>query len=187
MFKNLLNKKMIGLVLQQKSLRLSLLLSGVLFIILIALIITNFTFSKRVTNNENQILDIKTQLEELDKIASEDEITIDPRVEGRIFAPYDEIVPYVSLLESLFGIIDEESTITIKDKENQIYINRYADYEIRLSPKNRMPLLIKALEELHKSKYISKVTNFSISYSPNKEESGNEVRDVMLTIRLYFE
>lgn len=181
------NKKMIGLILEQKSLRISLLLSAALTIILITVIALNISFGNKVSANEKQIQDAQNQLTELEKIVNEEEGSMDPRIEGRIFAPYEEIVPYIELLESLFAIIDKDSKIIVRDKENEILINRYADYEVKLKPGNKINLLFRALDELHKSKYITKVTQFTINYMPVEEGGSNIIDEVSLTIRLYFE
>lgn len=187
MIKGILNRKMIGLIMQQKTLRVSLLLIFIFSVILIALVLLNLSFSNKVSANESQIEDAKNQLTQLENIVNTEEQTSDPRIAGRLFAPYDEIVPYIELLESLFGIIDKDSKIIVRDKESQIMINRYADYEVTLKPGNKMELLFKALDELHKSKYITKVTQFVINYAPAEEGTANVVDEVSLKIRLYFE
>jgi len=187
MLKGILNKKMIGLIMQQKTLRVALLLILVFSITLTTLVFFNLSYSNKVSANESQIEDAQSQLTELESIVNAEEITSDPRIAGRAFAPYDEIVPYIELLESLFGIIDKDSKILVRDKENQILINRYADYEVKLKPGTKMGLLLKALDELHKSKYITKVTQFVVNYTPLDEGKGNMVDEVSIKIRLYFE
>ena len=187
MFKTIFNKKMIGLIMQQKMLRVALLLIAVFSVILITLTVLNTSYAGKVSANEAQIEDAKNQLAQLEAIVNTEETGSDPRAVGRTFAPYDEIVPYIELLESLFGIIDKDSKILIKDKESQIRINRYADYEIQLHPGNKTGLLLKALDELYKSKYITKVTQFVINYESDEKSKKNVIDDVNIKIRLYFE
>jgi hypothetical protein len=62
-----------------------------------------------------------------------------------------------------------------------------ADYEVKLKPGEKMNLLLKALDELYKSKYITKVTQFDISYVPMEEGKENEIDEISIKIRLYFE
>ena len=175
------------MIMQQKTLRVTLLLIVVFSVTLITLLILNYSYGSKVSANEAQIQDAKNQLTQLESIVNSEESEMDPRIVGHTFAPYTEIVPYIELLESLFAIIDKDSKIVVRDKENQIFINRYADYEVTLQPGNKMPLLIKALDELQKSKYITKITQFAINYTPSETGKKNVVNEVSLTIRLYFE
>ncbi len=178
---------MIGLILQQRALIVPLLLSAILFIIIIALVTLNFSYNKKIGTNEKQIQDIQMQLDSMEKIVAEEDDDAYEKIDGRALTPHQEIVPFINLLESLFAIIDKESKILVRDSENQILINRYADYEVTLNPGDKMDLFLKALNELQKSKYITKVTQFLINYVPNKGEGGNVIDVINLTIRLYFE
>jgi len=189
MLKGILSKKMIGLILKQKTFRVTLVLSATFLIIIIILNILNASYNKKITSNEKQIQDTIIQLEELEKIVNEDENeeAVNLEIENRAFASYQEIVPFINLLESLFAIIDKESKILVRDNKDQILINRYADYEVTLKPGIKMDLFLKALNELHKSKYITKVTKFTINYIPDKQEAKNKINDINLTIRLFFE
>lgn len=176
------------MIFQQKTFRVTILLSVVFVIISMILLGLNFSYHKKITSNERQIQDAQMQLRELQNIVSTEEAgDMNQRIMGRTFAPYDEIVPFIGLLESLFAIIDMKSNITVRDEEKQIFINRYADYEVRLNPGNKVDLFLKALDELYKSKYITKVTSFNINYSPDEKTSKNIIEDITLTIRLYFE
>jgi hypothetical protein len=183
----MLNKKTIGMLLKQKTLRVTVLLIVIFALASLILLGVNNSLGKKIANNENQIQDIQIQLQELQQMTEEEVEKVDQRVEGRSFAPYDEIVPFISLLEGLFAIIDNESKITIKNEEEQILINRYADYEVNLNPGTKTDLFLKALNELHKSKYLTKVISFDINYAPDEKSSLNAIEDVNLTIRLYFE
>lgn len=181
------NKKIIGLILKQKMLRVTLILSAIFIIIVITLVVFSQSYANKIASNQGQMQDIKMQLEELDEIVNEEEGVDDAKIGEHAFASYEEIVPFISLLESLFAIIDKESEILVRDKEGQILINRYADYEVKLKPGKKIDLFLKALNELHKSKYITKVTKFVINYVPDEEGDKNEMNEVNLTIRLYFE
>ncbi|MBU0705814.1 hypothetical protein KJ657_01285 [Patescibacteria group bacterium] len=187
MFKVISTEKILKFILQQRALRVTILLCVVFVIISITLFVVNSSYHGKITSNEEQIQDAQTQLTELRKTIGNEQEEIDQKIMGRTFAPYDEIVPYISLLESLFAIIDNESDITIKSEEKQILINRFADYEVKLKPGDKFDLFLKALDELYKSKYLIKITSFNINYSPQQEDHGNLIDDASLNIRLYFE
>lgn len=183
-----LNRKTIGMILQQKTVRVTTALSLILILSCIALFGVTYSFNNKTAENTRQIQDVQAQLKSLQSAASEPvaEAT-DETISGRVLAPYDQIVPFISFLESLFAIIDKESKITIKNEENQIMINRYADYEVKLKPGEKMDLFLKALDGLYKSKYLTKVTNFEIDYSPTEDGKESKIEDIILVIRLYFE
>jgi hypothetical protein len=164
------------------------LLSLSLAIICIALFSVSYSFDKKTNGNKTQILSIQSQIKQLQMIAGEPQSeAVDKEIAGRVLAPYDEIVPFISFLESLFAIIDKESKITIKDEEKQIMINRYADYGVELRPGEKFDLFLKALDGLYTSKYLTKIMSFNINYLPAKDNSSNKVENISLVIRLYFE
>ena len=187
MNKSFFSKKTPEAIIKDKTLRTTAILITLLLIASAGLTYTNASFSKKIEANQKQIEDSKMQLIELQNIASNEEGPIDEKVINRSFAPYSEIVPFISLLESLFAIIDPDSKINVRNNEKGISINRYADYEVVLKPIGKMELFLKALDELHKSKYLTKIVNFNMNYAPKDAGGRNELSDVNLTIRLYFE
>ena len=187
MSKFIFSKKMAKLLIQNRTLRSSVILIVLLLIMTIILLAIGMSYSKKIKMNEAQIQDAKAQLIQLQEIVTADEDGNAKKISGRNFAPYEEIVPFIGLLESLFAIIDPKSEISVKNEESEIYINRYADYDVQLRPTGKMDLFLKALDELHKSKYLTKIVSFNINYAPKEEGKPNEIQDVDLTIRLYFE
>lgn len=176
------------MIFQKRSIRITLLLNALLLIIIITLVVIGHSYNKKINENENQIQDIKIQLDSLQKAASRVETeTSDESIADRALAPYEEIVPFIGFLESLFGIIDKDSKITIRNEEKQIRINRYADYEISLKPGKKIELFLKALDGLYKSHYLTKIINFRINYTPAEAGASNSVDNISLVIRLYFE
>lgn len=183
-----LNKRIIGLVLRQKTVRVALLLSGILLVVCIGLFSFSYSFNKKIAENDTQILDIQNQLKNLQMVASQPDPEItEEAIKDRVLAPYDQIVPFISFLESLFAIIDKDSKITIKNEEDEIMINRYADYEVRLQPRDKMDILLKALDGLYESRYLTKITNFDVKYVPTEDEIGMEIGEISMVVRLYFE
>lgn len=187
MNKFLFTKKNVKLLIQNRLLRVSFLLTGILLILALALFLVSAEYSKKIQQNEAQIQDAEMQLIQLQKIANLEEGDLIAKTEGREFAPYDQIVPFIGLLESLFAIIDSESQITVKNKESEIYINRYADYEVHLKPDGKFQLFLKALDELHKSRYLTKIISFNLNYAPGEGGGPTTIKDAQLIIRLYFE
>lgn len=188
MIKTSFSKKTIALALRQKIIRIMLILSLLLIVICAVLLAITFTYNNRIRANDAQISDVQTQLKNLQTEANATEsAATQETLQERALAPYDQIVPFINFLESLFAIIDKDSKITIKDEENQIRINRYADYNVVLSPGDKLDLFLKALDGLYKSKYLTKIINFEISYSPTDDGKNTKISEIDLTIRLYFE
>lgn len=186
MNKKFLEKKWIKLMIQDRILRLCIILILSFGILIIILLSTGSSYKKKVDLNLQQIADAELQLTKLEAALQLQEKSRDNRVIGRNFAPYEEIIPFINLLENIFGLIDRETKVTIKDNEKNIYINRYADYEVTLSHEANLPLLYKALDELQKSQFLTKTTSFNMKYKEDEKEKTNEIDEITLTIRLYF-
>lgn len=187
MNKNFFSKKTLAVILENKTLRTACILILLLVIITVVLTIINSGYSRKIEYNYIQIQDSQKQLTELQHIIDQEEEPIDNQAENRSFAPYDQIIPFISLLESLFAIIDPESKITIKNQEREIFINRYADYEISLRPGEKIDLFLKGLDQLYSLKYLTKITDLAATYKPDEAGEKNEIDLINLTIRLYFE
>ena len=187
MNKKLFEKKWIGLITRDKILRIAAILIILLMILTLVLISIESSYQKKIDSNLMQINDAELQLNKLEASLKLEEDSRDKRAIGRSFAPYEEIIPFISLLEDLFGLIDNDAKVVIRDNEKQIYINRYADYEVTISPKQNIPLLYRALNELHKSEFLTKVTDFNMTYEEDENTKANKLKEINLTIRLYFE
>jgi len=181
------NKEISKLLIRNKTLRSSVMLIVLLLILTIVLLSLGISFSTKIEANAGQIQDAESQLFQLQQIVNEEADAELKKIENRKLAAEDEIVPFISLLENLFAIIDPESEIGLKSKENEIYINRYADYEVQLDDLSKMDLFLKVLDELHESKYLTKIVSFRLNYGVNEESNTNEIRKANLIIRLYFE
>lgn len=187
MNKSLFSKRTAQLIFQNRTLRTLFLLIALFLVMSLVLLFTGMSYSKKIEVNQIQIQDAETQLIQLQEIVTGTDDPATEKVNGRSFAPYDEIVPFIGLLESLFAIIDPESKINVKNEEKEIFVNRYADYEVQLKPAGKMSLFLRALDELHKAKYLTKIVSFNMNYTPEAQGKVNELQDVNLTIRLYFE
>lgn len=185
MNKSFFSKKTATIILQNRTLRILFSLMCTLVMILIILMIIRNSYGVKIAINQKQIGEAEAQLMELQKVIMGEEDVRDIKADTRSFASYDEIVPFISLLESLFAIIDPESKINVKNQEKEIMVNRYADYDVLLNPE-KADLFLKALDELHKSKYLTKIVSFNMNYAPGSSDNKNELQDVNFTIRLYF-
>ena len=181
-------RKIIKTVFRNKPIRVMVLLTMLFLAIIVSLTILSLSYKGRTSELQSEIQGIQNELRALQNIVTETEED-DSEVQEvkRGFAPYEEIIPFISLLENLFGLIDQEAIITIKDEENTILANRYADYEVRMDIGSKKNLLLKALDELHKSKYITKVMSFDMKYDTIEDQDSNKLSEVSLMIRLYFE
>lgn len=102
------------------------------------------------------------------------------------FADYEEVVPFIAFLESLFGVIDPEAEIIIKSKEEQIFLDHFADYTVQMDIKDTENLLYKAFGELENSRFIINLMNFTMDYKPVGDEGLNVLDHVEFTIRLFL-
>ena len=102
------------------------------------------------------------------------------------FANYEEVVPFIAFLESLFTVIDPDAEVIIKSKENQIFIDHFADYTVYFEVNENKELIFKALDELDKSRFIINILNFSMDYKPAGDENLNQLSEVELVIRLFL-
>lgn len=180
-------KKITSAVLKNTIIRIMLLLTVLFLVIGGTLILTTFAFRSRLESVENQILDTQRQIDNLQNTINVQEEPLDEEIIQRQFAPYEEIVPFISLLENLFGLIDPKAQINIKDEERQILANRFADYQIRLKVGNKKAILLKALDELYESRYLTRIMTMTMGYTSAKEENESTLEEVNFIIRLYFE
>jgi hypothetical protein len=188
MEKNTLMKAFI-IIKRNKFLRVINILSIVMILGFITLAIINFSFKEKAAANINQIetnrqvaRSLEAVLQNAGTVKAEESI-----LTKKTFAEYDEVIPFVAMLEDLFSIIDPESEINIKGKEDEIYLNHYADYKVNLKVENgKKSLFFKALDELYNSKFITEVISFSVNYLPENEGDISQLNMADITIRLYL-
>ncbi len=95
-------------------------------------------------------------------------------------------IPARTFLENLFSAVDPDAEIIIKSKENQIFIDHFADYTVKLEIKEKKDLFYMALDELDKSRFIINILGFSMNYKPAEDRSINQLDEAELTIRLFL-
>ncbi len=161
-----------------------------LLIILIA-VSAAFTLSYRnkYQANQEEILENEQAYENLQKVAradirafEEDDVFL-----KKSFADYEEVVPFIAFLESLFSVIDPEAEIVIKSTEKQIFVDHFADYTVQMNiDEERKELLYKAFDELKKSRFITNLMEFEMDYKPVGEGEVNRLDRVGFSVRLFL-
>ncbi len=175
-----------------KFLRILNLLSLLMIFGIITLCVINNSYNDKTQANINQIQTSKQLQQSLEAVVQPAETAQTQQTEASIltkksFAKYEEVIPFVAILENLFSAIDPESEISLKSKEDEISANHYADYTASLKmDSGKIPLFFQAFDELYNSKFITDITGFSISYSPESEGNPSELNRAEITIRLYL-
>ncbi len=104
---------------------------------------------------------------------------------NKSFAEYDEVIPFVAYVEGLLSEADPAAEVSIKSNEDQIFIDHFADYLVNLKIKNKEAFFA-AMDELHTSKFVVKLLNFSMNYKPREERGNNEFSEAEFSLRLYL-
>ena len=156
-------------------------------IISIILISVSVSYNRKIASNDLIIQKAQDQLSNLQLlVAQSDQKEVKETIGNKEFATYEEVVPFIGLLESLFSIIDKDASITVKTPEEQIFMDHYADYEVNLKIGSKKDLFLKALDQLHSSRYITRIISFNLNYKPESEGGNNTLTDVLFDLRLYF-
>jgi hypothetical protein len=175
-------------IIKKKILRVlsSLILICVLFIV-ISLGIGNH-FKNKIIAGKNEIEKNTKLLSELQNLAKgkPSKKAGDDTISKKQFAEYDEVVPFITFLESIFTLIDPGIQISIKSGDEAISINHFADYKISLKTDQKKELFFKALDELYNSSFITKFMDFSIGYKTMGEGEAAQLSDVNFTVRLFL-
>ncbi len=184
-----LKKIIYAAIVKNKPIRVMFLLSIFFLILTFILLFFNGSIKSKIAEDEKKIEEIQQRITNLNQniIENKEALENDEASKKKAFATYDEIVPFISLLEDLFGLLDEKTSIIIRDERDQIYSNRYADYEVKLDVGENTDFFLAALNELHKSKYITRVMNFNMNYNSFTESGVNQLKSVNFVIRLFFE
>ncbi|MBU0727774.1 hypothetical protein KKA95_03755 [Patescibacteria group bacterium] len=169
-----------------------LIISNAIFVLFIIVSLSSSAILHGKTNDDLQkIEEDKITLASLERLAMiEASESIESTESGilidKAFAGYDEVIPFIALLESLFSIIDQKADITIKSKENQIFLDHFADYTVNLEIDNNAELFFKAFDELYNSRFITRITSFALNYKTMETGGHNELKEAEFTIRLYL-
>ena len=179
--------KSLAIIVKNKTLRIFGILCTTFLILCIILASLSYSWSEKIKINNSQIELSQKKLSDLQYLVNADVTTDeDNLLETKFFAQYEEVIPFITFLESLFSIIDPNAEITIKSNEKQIFIDHFADYTINLKTNTKKELFFKALDELYNTQYITKLTAFTMNYKPVEEGKNNELFEVEFSIRLFL-
>lgn len=181
---------MIGMVRKNRWLRVLSILSVLFLLFSITFTVSFFHYRKRAKAVYTEIERSKTTYAGLESLLSMEEEplkdTEDNYADRKAFAPYEEVVPFISLLESLFTTVDPKAEITIKSREEQIFIDHFADYGVKLKIGQNKDLFFKALDELSNTRYIAKWISFNVHYKSLEDGSQNTLAEAEFTVRLFL-
>jgi len=184
---NLSYIKVFKIVMQKRILRVLSALCVAGFIISIILVSVSLAYNHKIDANDQTIEKAQDQLSKLQLLVAQSNQDVGKETIGnKDFASYDEVVPFIGLLESLFSIIDKDASILVKTPEEQIFMDHFADYEVNLKINNNKELFLKALDQLQSSRYITRIMSFNLNYKPETEGNSNTLKDVLFVLRLYF-
>jgi len=171
-----------------KILRSLNLLIALLVVLIIVSVSIQLSFRSKYQMNQEEVLKNEQAYQNLQIIAqsnvqafAEDDVFL-----KKSFADYEEVVPFIAFLESLFSVIDPKAEIIIKSKEEQIFIDHFADYTVQMDIKGAESILYKAFDELENSRFIMNLMNFEMGYKPIGDEGTNLLDRVEFTIRLFL-
>jgi hypothetical protein len=176
-------------------LRTLLMINIAFIIILFILIYFVFVYSGKIAGNNIKIQDNLTKYAALQESvnaggdsASGEVLTESAEIfSKKSFADFEEVVPFVAYLESLFTPIDPSAELNISSNEDQIYTNRYADYEIRLQNLgDKFKPVYRALNALYDSRFVTNISYFRVLYTPPEDGSKNKFDNLEFTIRLFL-
>jgi len=188
MIKKISLNKIWTIILKSRPLRVLSFLCAVFIVLILAFVIVGSIYSNKIIASQNEIEQTKSTLANLQSIiefSQEGEID-NALLEAKQFAEYQEVIPFITYLEGLFTAVDPKAELTIKSREEQIFIDHYADYKVSLKIGQKKELFYKAFDELYNSKYITQLTNFAMNYKPTEDGETTQLSDAEFTIRLFL-
>ncbi len=188
MIKKTSPNKIWKIILKSKPLRVLSSLCIVFIVFILIFITAGNIYSNKILANQGEIKQTKstiTSLQSIIEFGKEGEIDND-LLEAKQFAEYQEVIPFITYMEGLFSAVDPKAELTIKSKEEQIFIDHYADYKVGLKVGQKKELFYKALDELYNSQYITQFTNFTMNYKPLEDGSEIKLSNVEFTVRLFL-
>lgn len=146
------------------------------------------SYNKEIAANQAEVEKNITTLTTFQQLVSGDTTvhSASDLFEKKSFANFDEVIPFIAFLENLFSEIDPKAEITVRSKENQIFMDHYADYQISLELGEEKGSLYKALDELEDSRFITNILKFNLDYRPTGDDQLNQLKQMQFGIRLFL-
>lgn len=188
--KNPVTAKTWPIVKKSKILRTLGVLSGLFLLASVIIALVSFSYRGKTEVNLEEARTNQQTLMDLNRLAKED---FKPSANGDLFlkksfADYDEVVPFIAFLENLFHSIDNKGIVTVKSRDEQIFLDHYADYRINLKIREgKESDFYKAMEQLNQSRFIVQFLSFEINYKADEFVSDKRVKDAELILRLFLE
>ena len=188
MIKKISPNKIWKIILKSKPLRVLSFLCAVFIAFILIFVTIGNIYSNKIIASQSEIEQTKNTITSLQSI-------VDPGKDGEIdnelleakqFSDYQEVIPFITYLEGLFTAVDPKAELTIKSREEQIFIDHYADYRVSLKIGQKKDLFFRAFDELYNSQYITHLTNFAMRYKPSENSEITQLSDAEFTIRLFL-
>jgi hypothetical protein len=188
---HLFTKQTGKIILKNKTLRVMALSCAVFVLLSIIFLFMYSSYRQKIADNDIRIEQAQQTLANLQYLATLEKQEAGDTIENSLFAKksfvgYEEVIPFISMLESLFTMIDPKAEITIRSQEEQIFTDHFADYSVRLKIDDKKELFYKALDELYNSRFVTKITDFTMQYKAAEESNKNEFSEIEFIIRLYL-
>jgi hypothetical protein len=188
---HLFTKKTGKIILKNRMLRTLSLLCAVFVLFSIIFLFMFFSYRQKIADNDIKIEQAQQTLANLQYLATLEKQGVGDTIETSLFAKksfvgYEEVIPFIAMLESLFTMIDPKAEITIRSEEEQIFTDHFADYYVHLKIDDKKELFFKALDELYNSRFVTKITDFNMQYKAAEDSDKNEFSEIEFIIRLYL-
>jgi hypothetical protein len=181
-------EKLWPLIKKYKILRTLSLLCSIFIIFIIIFLITGFSYNSKISANETEIAKNEQALLDLQKLilTTENKDNVDISLfQNKSFADFDEVIPFIALLENMFSKPGLQAEIAIKSQEDQIFIDHFADYSVSVKVSDPQ-VLFGILKDLYDSRFITKVMSFTMQYDLSDDGETNVLKETDFTIRLYL-
>lgn len=181
--------QILTIIKKSKILRTLNILMFLLLFLSIVLFISNKDISKKIKLNKKTMDENTIQLQTLKNIADSSlgyDTPDEELLNNKNFAAFEDVIPFISYLEELLQPIDEEVSVLVKAKEDQIIFDRYADYTVNIQLHNKLEQFYEAIKKLNNSHFILNITNININYKPSFSDDSNVLSEITLKIRLFL-
>ena len=166
-------------------------LSLLLFIFLVSTLTMaglNVSYRDKIEVNQSEVSKNLQTLNQFQQMVDQEEEVhfASDLFQKKSFANYDEVIPFIALIENLFSTIDPKAEVTVRSQESQIFMDHYADYEVSVKIDGNVEALYKVLDEINDSRFITNLLEFTLDYKPVGEGQLNQMKIAQFSIRLFL-